>query len=586
MGDDWKSKLRSIKELLFPKEKDRIKQSYPPNRPITKREVIQTTQSKKETIKSSLYVSSESKLSHANKGFTKSFPQELKKSNNKLNRASLVQKTEILAKIEVKSEQSIPPKIKLKQLDDEKINANMPLPEEVSKGKKRITVGLDFGTSTTKVCVRRELGGDDLPIYPIKFKHITDDSPYLCASLVGIDNNKVYFGPGITSGDVYPHLKICVACELGYIENKECVSKEKCVFRDPTTIFRAADFATMFLAWVMKETRAQLPKEFRDSPNFTYNVSIPIKQLDTNPLSKKYRRMVYTAWRISEGLHQGIDLYQVLGWIKALESNELPSPEESYVHLCPETIAAIISYERSSNALPGLYSIVDIGAWTTDISFFRLTDIDADRTGVNTVSFYDADVFHVATNMIDINIIHALMKLCGIKNVMQFMHANFSLFIKQCRENNNWKEKVSFKTESGKTARKSIPAKLVAESKNAVSEDVLRFFGETFKKAFQKEKVLDRWNNISLFIIGGGSREKIFGEKIIDLHRNRLKIKSIKFGNLEDKKASSIHYRLAVAAGLSYPVGDWPDQFRPSEVSNWERKKPKYIPDRDEQYPK
>lgn len=586
MGDDWKSKLRSIKELLFPKEKDRIKQSYPPNRPITKREVIETTQSKKETIKSSLYVSSESKLSHANKGLTKSFPQELKKSNDKLNRASFVQKTEISAKTEVKSEQSHPPKIRLKQLDDEKINGNIPLPEEVSKGKKRITLGLDFGTSTTKVCVRRELGGDDLPIYPIKFKSTADGSPYLCSSLVGIDNNKVYFGPGIISGDVYPHLKICVACELDYIENKECFSKEKCVFRDPTTIFRAADFATMFLAWVMKEARAQLPKEFKNSPSFTYNISIPIKQLDTNPLFNRYRRMVYTAWRISEGIYQGIDLYQVLGWIKALESNELPSPEESYVHLCPETSAAIISYVMSSNALPGLYSIVDIGAWTTDISFFRLTDIDADRTGVNTLSFYAADVSHVATNMIDMKIIHALMKLWDIKKIEQFKSGNFVEFIKDCREKNYWEEKVSFRTGPNKTAKKLIPMHLIEKSKADVSKAVLSFFVETFKKAFQKEKVLDRWNNISLFIIGGGSREKIFGEKIIDKHRDRLKIKSIKFGNLEDKKSSSIHYRLAVAAGLSYPVGDWPDQFRPSEISEWEPKIPKYIPDRDEQYPK
>ena len=48
-----------------------------------------------------------------------------------------------------------------------------------------------------------------------------------------------------------------------------------------------------------------------------------------------------------------------------------------------------------------MYVLVDIGAWTTDISFFRLTDVSTFSEGIRTAAFYKAETHRVAAGRID-----------------------------------------------------------------------------------------------------------------------------------------------------------------------------------------
>jgi hypothetical protein len=465
--------------------------------------------------------------------------------------------------------------------------ASLPdLPREVSSGKNSITVGLDFGTSMSKVCVRKALGGNDVPIYPIPFSWDKTKSTYLCPSVLSIHEDKIYFGHEVHGLKIFPHLKVCIACEVGHVERKDCVVKERCHFTDSSSHLKPSDLASLFLGWIMKEARIRLPKELNNSPHFIYNIGVPLKQLDTGPLHKCYKKIAYCAWRISEGAHQGLSLEHARHWIKLLQNSTLPEPERSSVQLCPETSAAIVSYVKSPDSLPGLYSIIDIGAWTTDVSFFRLTDIDKESTGVDRLSFYDADILNKASNTIDGKIIHCLMELWGIESIQQFEHPYLLEVMRQHKESDDWTEKIAYRTKTKNIEEKSIPNLPVNYSKEVIAEAVNRFFTQTLKKAFhEKERVIDRWQNLNLFFIGGGINEKLFGEKIKEKHAKMIRKKSLSYPNLQNTP-SSLRYRLAVAAGLSYPIADWPEQILPSEVSDWVTPPPKDIPDRDEQYPK
>ncbi len=546
--DNWKDKLRKIKESLIPPKKENKHSSS---------SVFKIPEKALDIIKKTNISQSKNKIIvQDKKGETKSLAGQAKSIHD----TSFLKPT-------------IP---------------TSSLPKEVSRGKNKITIGLDFGTSFTKICVRKALGGDDVPIYPIKHSDGPELDHYLWPSRVSLSNDKVYFNHTANSGIVLPHLKVCVACEVGHLQMTDCIFKDTCIFQG-TNDFEASDLATLFLAWIMKEARKKLPHELKDSPDFIYNLSVPLKQLDNKSLHTCYKRIAFDAWRISEGMEQGISLGSALKWIKELNKEDVPLPEKSPVQLCVETSAAIVSYVKSPDALPGLYGIVDIGAWTTDISFFRLNDLSIKETGVPCLSFYAAGVNGIAANAIDNKIIQCLMELWGMESVSQFENNNLSEWIREYREKDKWPKELSYKSKMGNVDNKPIPKLAVEYSKEVISEAVCRFFTQTLRDAYEKEKVPDKWQeSLNLFIIGGGSREKCFGGKIKDKHGNNLHKKSlhtISFSNLKDTPAS-IHYRLGVAAGLSYPVATWPKQIPPSGVSDWSLEKPTKIPDRDELYPK
>lgn len=450
------------------------------------------------------------------------------------------------------------------------------LPGQASKAGSRITIGLDFGTSTTKICARKEIGGDDVPIYPIKYKN--DDTPesYLWPSLVSINNDNVYFSYDAKSENIFPYLKVCVACESEKFFNiGNCVYKDNCSFQKSND-FKSWEIAALFVAWIMKEARNRLPKEFNNSTDFIYNIGVPLKHLDNSYLHECYKRMSFIAWRISEEMQQGISLNKSLGLIKEMEKEKIPPPESSHVQLCPETSAAIVSFIKSPEALEGLYGIMDIGAWTTDISFFRLTDIEIQETGVRKLVFYSADVCDIATNAIDIAIIKYILERWCIQTLSQIENENLFVWIRKHREKNNWQEELPINLSTGNLERKCIPESIVINSKNDTAEAVCRFFTKTLDSAYDYERIPKRWeSSLNLFIIGGGSCEGSFKE-IIKMKDQERKYPLLKNGDVHSliysnliNATQSIRYRLGVAVGLSYPKAVWPNLVVPGDVTKW-----------------
>ena len=77
----------------------------------------------------------------------------------------------------------------------------------------------------------------------------------------------------------------------------------------------------------------------------------------------------------TRGVHQGMPIPTIKDWVLQADRKPPPPVNRSPVQLCPETTAATISHANSPRPQTGLYGLVDVGAWTTDIQFFRLTDV-------------------------------------------------------------------------------------------------------------------------------------------------------------------------------------------------------------------
>jgi len=254
--------------------------------------------------------------------------------------------------------------------------------------------------------------------------------------------------------------------------------------------------------------------------------------------------------------------------------------------LCPETSAAIVSFVNSTKALPGLYCLCDIGAWTSDISVFRLTDVAKRETSVDRLSFYASGVTRRACEEIDARIVNCLTDLWGLGSINDFLDADIIKEIRLVREHRKASATFTVSTENGMQREREVPPIARDYARNAVAEAIGRDFVKVIKQAYQeKERIPDNWRNVSLVMTGGGSQDEIF-EKVFSencgCHFSKVLLNMDTINNASKKQ----HFRFAVAAGLSHPLAIWPEQLLPSEVSVWRPKDAKKIADRDEQYAK
>ena len=155
--------------------------------------------------------------------------------------------------------------------------------------------------------------------------------------------------------------------------------------RSPNELLWASDLLTLFLAWVMGESRRRIPRELAGEtlPRTTYSVSAPIDQIDADStLAEVFGSGcvlgVAAIWRRGP---RACRWPMRSGWLDELRRVEVPPAKERLVELCSESSANVAGYFLSPDAPLGQYSIVDIGAWTTEISFFRLTDVERKTTG-------------------------------------------------------------------------------------------------------------------------------------------------------------------------------------------------------------
>jgi len=180
------------------------------------------------------------------------------------------------------------------------------------------------------------------------------------------------------------------------------------------------------------------------------------------------------------------------------------------------------------------------------------------------------------------------MEYGNLKSIKDFSeNENILFFIRGKREANALiGTAVEFKIENGNLEQFVIPSCIVDYVKLINSESVRRGFAHTFKEARNKERAPNNWHNFTLFLTGGGSYEIIFGEKILSRYNELLpKVRSdiLTFNTLEGNKNSELQKRLAVAAGLSYPLGMWPEQLHPSQVPDMERPRIANIPEADDE---
>lgn len=253
---------------------------------------------------------------------------------------------------------------------------------------RRLQVGLDFGTSTTKV-MYRELGTAEPRVRLLNFKHGLSDYPDYCLPSIATFDKRANLHLGEAAvkqlaplgwGAGLSRLKMLIA---GRVDPRYLDSDWNDRFRDHVRMALGDDMAcspealaATYLAAVMRRIRRQLQREYgSDTLDLIFNTCVPVDQSERTPVVMAFERVIATAAELERNASGG---GTPRSW---LDDAMRRIPEIAYdteddaqrVFLMPEAVATAAGYVTSINRRSGIHAVVDIGAGTTDVSICLLT---------------------------------------------------------------------------------------------------------------------------------------------------------------------------------------------------------------------
>ncbi|OPX24708.1 MAG: hypothetical protein B1H05_04710 [Candidatus Cloacimonas sp. 4484_140] len=417
-----------------------------------------------------------------------------------------------------------------------------------------IIIGLDFGTSCTKVVIRSpyEHGGS---AYPVPFYHVGNPgNPYLLPSVLWVDPNGNFSLTQVQGGSLYRDIK------LNLVNNKPLYPIGKVsghISPVPPDIL-----AVGYIALVLQETRQWFLRTHIErygmlKLTWGMNIGIPSYSYDDEILTKAYRKVAKVGWQLS--IRPPLPSVQMAKKMLREIQGEHIGQNEATIEVIPEVIAEAIGYARSQRRNEGLHILVDVGASTVDMCSFLLRSdngedyyhiLTADVQPLGTVSLYRMliDVLHKDYPQVADSLWTKLNPLNPFYNVQFPEEESSQIALNDARKEHQDQYRKMF-------------GRLVIDLKT------------------KRDPNSPKWiTGVPIFLCGGGKMMTEFKDY---LSKSIVEIQSLysRKGNLLLQSLPSLYElpntitdgyrdRLAVAWGLSYPEHDIGEVERPSEISD------------------
>ena len=251
-----------------------------------------------------------------------------------------------------------------------------------------VVIGLDFGTSSTKVIVRLPFEpGEPTIAIPAPAPCRSGDDPYLWQTVLWVNRDGA-FAPWPESG-----AQVLGALKQGLIQGRaETAIPASCV-REVTRAHAGTAYLAFVVRYVKGWLRANRPDHFRGRRSVWFvNVGIPTASYDDLHIFKSYRRIAAAALQLAkidvpvtlEAVELFLDDPHV---VEAAGSDD--TAEALGVAVFPEAAAEMTGFAKSARNAPGLYLLIDVGAMTLDVCMFRLNQY---ASQANRYAFMAADV--------------------------------------------------------------------------------------------------------------------------------------------------------------------------------------------------
>lgn len=242
--------------------------------------------------------------------------------------------------------------------------------------ERTVVVGIDFGTSTTKV-IWQDLSDNHFEV--IRWRASQEGpSAFLLSSTILLRNGSIHFGISETEaceGDLWLNsIKLCVLCRrrpsICRCGNAKARHGVICL-PGWTERIPASSFACLLLAHVFHEVEGRLLKRFpEDDLVLVWNVGCPMDHLDVGDLRSEWERMTGAAMELRGQVSSTANMSMLSEATRLVKSLTIPAPGERNYFIQPEGLAAVKAFLESPHAESKTYAIVDVGAGTTEVSFF------------------------------------------------------------------------------------------------------------------------------------------------------------------------------------------------------------------------
>jgi hypothetical protein len=295
-------------------------------------------------------------------------------------------------------------------------------------------------------------------------------------------------------------------------------------------------------------------------------MSAPLDQMERAALAPSFERALFLGATLAEDISSGVSFRHAhLLYEQVLRDRpEVPPENERTTFVIPETMAAAYAHCHSPAAVDGLYALIDVGAGTTNVTFFRYT-----RNLPRPVAFYASRTESVGADDIDRAVIRALARkypsvgLLDARGLTELVH--------QVRLAKQDMDETGLRCGSWQLSSQEF-----AVATSEVVEGIWNVYSRAFGAAYAKEIGTTRWESLTLVLVGGGSvvpgvasrlksRPRGF---VKDVHVQPMELPpTVDAGSGSNSAARELKPALlAVGFGLSFHYVDVFDYWRTHQV--------------------
>ncbi|NMB83034.1 MAG: hypothetical protein GYA14_14575 [Ignavibacteria bacterium] len=266
--------------------------------------------------------------------------------------------------------------------------------------KLYIQVGLDFGTSSTKIAYKILATRDKASV--ILFNHKLTNYPFYCLPSIAAFNDENKLIMGIEAAKYledknWDHglrrFKVVVAGKFDeefYDQHTSDLFYQYIRSKKINYSCEPEFIAAVFLAYAMRQVRTVLKEIYKNCElELSFNICIPIDHIENNKVKEIFEKIIATAELLEKEEMNFNDLTDLLNKSKKyFEDCKYNSEDENCrVFAVPEAVAEIAGYLVSLRARNGIHVVIDFGSGTTDFSIFNLQNV---RTSDSTTYWYSA----------------------------------------------------------------------------------------------------------------------------------------------------------------------------------------------------
>ena len=235
-----------------------------------------------------------------------------------------------------------------------------------------VILGLDFGTSSTKMIVRLPYeAGEPAIAIPAPDHCRSGNDPYLWQTVLWLQGDGA-FCPWPEPGAI-----VLNSLKQGLIQGRSNTPISESA---ATVVVNRAQAGVAYLAFVIRYVKGWLlvnrPNLFRGrKPTWFVNIGMPAASYDDRKLSEPFRRIGAAALQVAT-IESPITVEVARLFLNDPHVIEAGASEEAAermgIAVLPETAAEMTGFAKSTRNASGLYLLVDVGAMTLDTCMFLL----------------------------------------------------------------------------------------------------------------------------------------------------------------------------------------------------------------------